>query len=303
MKPKPTPFARSFDMNQLRRQHVADQCVCCGSLNLTSTPAILMPFVAHRTFGWAPVMIDESWGLKTVQKGMAYTVCRSLMCSDCGLLFSDIRFSDDELTRLYQDYRGLAYTDLREHYEPSYTLRNNALMQQLNYDGMVERFLKPLLHMPPKILDWGGDTGKNTPFRDQCKKLDIYDISKAPVIDGANAVSREQAKGNQYDLFVCSNVLEHVPYPSDTLLDITQIMQKESIIYVEVPLEDIIIEHGSNALQYKKHWHEHVNFFNPIALQSLLKNCGLITIAQNNYTQITAGLKTSYLMQVACRLT
>jgi hypothetical protein len=151
----------TFDFNQLCRHRVADQCVCCGSQNLHGTPAILMPFVAHRCFGWAPTLIDESWGLNTVQKGMAYTVCKSLQCTDCGLLFSDIRFSDDELERLYSGYRNADYTALRETYEPGYTLRNNALGQQIDYGGILETFLTPLLpERPLAVLDWGGDSGK-----------------------------------------------------------------------------------------------------------------------------------------------
>ena len=41
----------------LKRERIAAQCVCCGSENLKSSPAVIMPFVAHRTFGWEPVFI------------------------------------------------------------------------------------------------------------------------------------------------------------------------------------------------------------------------------------------------------
>jgi len=293
----------SFDFSQLRRHRVADQCVCCGSRALKAAPAILMPFVAHRTFGWAPALIDDSWGLATVQKGMAYTVCRSLQCVDCGLLFSDIRFSDDELERLYNDYRGAEYTALRETYEPGYTLRNDALGQQLDYGSILVEFLEPLLPQGPlTILDWGGDSGKNTPLRQRARNHDVYDISNRPVMDGARAVGREQVMAGRYDLIACSNVLEHVPYPGDLLLDIRKAMRPESVLYIEVPFEDVARLHGKEALAHKKHWHEHVNFFSPESLKALLANAGLKTVALNIDASITAGLKSSYLMQVACTL-
>ena len=42
----------------IKRERIATCCVCCGSDVLKSEPAVLMPFVAHRTFGWYPIVID-----------------------------------------------------------------------------------------------------------------------------------------------------------------------------------------------------------------------------------------------------
>ena len=96
------------------RERVAKTCVCCVNSSLNKSPAIVMPFVAHRAFGWAPVTIDDSWGLKTIKSGTAYTVCNTLFCPDCGFLFLDMRFSEEELAGLYDGYRNAEYTDLRE---------------------------------------------------------------------------------------------------------------------------------------------------------------------------------------------
>jgi hypothetical protein len=292
-----------FDFSTLRRHRVADQCVCCGSDALDSNTAILMPFVAHRAFGWEPALIDASWGLRSVPVGMAYTVCRSLQCTKCSLLFSDIRFSDDELARLYQDYRGSEYLVLREMYEPGYSLRNAALAQPIDYGGSIDRFLGPLLPDEPlAILDWGGDSGKNTPCREKARRHDVYDISGASVIPGARSVNREQAMAERYDLVVCSNVLEHVPYPSDLLHAMCRVMTPESLLYIEVPFEEVMRQYGRNAILHKKHWHEHVNFFSQKALRALLGNVGLGLVAIDTEGSITAGLRSSHMIQVACRL-
>lgn len=294
---------QQFDLRRLRRHRVADQCVCCGSTELNTAPAILMPFVAHRAFGWAPVAIDESWGLRTVPTGMAYTVCRSMQCGNCGLLFSDIRFADNEMVRLYKDYRGVEYTALREQYEPGYTLRNEALQGSIDYGELLNRFLEPLLpNEPLAILDWGGDSGKNTPLRYRARQHDVYDISNNPVIAGARAVTREQVIEHRYDLIVCSNVLEHVSYPSDLLEDMRRAMVPQTLLYVELPFEEVMRQHGDMAIAHKKHWHEHINFFSPNAIRTLLANVGLSVVALNTDSSITAGLKSSYMMQIACRL-
>lgn len=130
-------------LHNLKSKRIATECVCCGSALLKKSPAILMPFVAHRVFDWRPVEVDESWGLNTIKNGHAYSICNSLCCNDCGLLFLDIRFSDEELSYLYRNYRDAEYTDLRESYEPGYKARNNLLIKEVNYMPDVEEFLKP----------------------------------------------------------------------------------------------------------------------------------------------------------------
>jgi hypothetical protein len=284
-----------------KKERIATQCVCCGNDSLKSSPAILMPFVAHRTFGWGPVTIDETWGLSTIKNGNAYSICKSLYCDDCGLLFLDIRFSESELTNLYEDYRGKEYNALREKYEPGYTLRNDNLNAGNTYIQDIEDFLTPHLSFPISVLDWGGDTGKNTPFKNKNETFDIYEISNKEVLDGARRVSKNEANLKKYKLIVCSNVLEHVPYPSELLSDITQSMDKESILYIEVPIENVVLNHKSDLHIIKKHWHEHINFYSEKSLYSLVENVGL-EVKELKRLQVTDGGQTFWVFQVACNL-
>ncbi len=66
---------------------IATACPCCGGEALTRSPAVLMPFVAHRAFGWQPVEITPDWGLRTIPTGLAYPLCNSVQCEGCGLVF------------------------------------------------------------------------------------------------------------------------------------------------------------------------------------------------------------------------
>lgn len=285
----------------VNRERIAMQCICCEGKQLGTSAAILMPFIAHKVFGWTPVEIDESWGLKTIRQGWAYSLCNSLFCPVCGMLFLDIRFSDEELGRLYSDYRGDAYTQLREHYEPGYALRNRHLNDGVGYLDAIEKFLSPHLCFPLSVLDWGGDTGKNTPFQTQADTWDIYDISDKPVLAGARRISKQEASTKRYGLIVCSNVLEHIPYPADILQDIQETMDASSVLYVEVPYEDVMRLHASTPYRHKKHWHEHINFFSENALRQLMKRVGLRVLALN-ILQASAGGNSSSLFQVACAL-
>jgi hypothetical protein len=274
--------------------------VCCGGTFLQSSPAILMPFVAERAFGWKPAVIDESWGLQTIRTGTAYALCNSLWCADCGLLFLDIRFSDREMDGIYRDYRGPDYTRLREHYEPGYALRNRQLDEGVSYIADVEAFLRPLVGDAPRVLDWGGDTGKNTPFRGKAAVCDVYDISDKPLVAGARRVTEDMARGSRYDLVVCSNVLEHIPYPADTLEAIGAAMDDDAVLYIEVPFEEAVRTAPVQPQLRKKHWHEHINFFSESSLHKLAAGCGLQVVASAQLFVTTAG-KSSHLFQLACR--
>jgi hypothetical protein len=279
-RPAIRPTAQDFP-----RERVASCCPCCFGQDLAGSPAILMPFIAHRVFGWAPVEIDASWGLQTIRPGMAYSVCKSLRCVECGLVFLDIRFSDEELGALYRDYRGPAYVALRDQYEPGYAQRNALLNQGVPFVAEIEAFLAPWLSLPVRVLDWGGDTGKNTPFARDRSVCHIYDISNKPVLEGMVRVDKASATATAsvtpYDLVVCSQVLEHVPYPSEVMLEMQALMGEQTILYVEVPHETLMQDGAglSTAHERKRHWHEHVNFFTQEALRRLAQACSLRVLA------------------------
>ena len=100
------------------------------------------------------------------------------MCHRCGHLFVDYRFSESEMQQLYNDYRGPGYTELRELYEPGYMERNRVICEGISYISEVEAFLAEFLPASEiAVLDWGGDTGTNTPFADRRSVLHIFDPS------------------------------------------------------------------------------------------------------------------------------
>ena len=281
---------------------IAKRCVCCDSTRLAARPAVLMPFIANRVFGWEPVVIDAAWGMRDLPQGAAQSVCRTLMCEDCGLVFLDMRFDDEEMAALYDDYRGPAYTATRERFEPGYAARNALFEDGAHYGAMAEEFLAPLLPARPRVLDWGGDSGVNTPFRGRAAQHDVYDISGRPVVEGASAVDHAAALANSYDLIACCHVIEHVAYPVEILREIADAMRPETLLYVEAPHEDLMRLNADPAarLGAKRHWHEHINFFSAESVEALLKRLGLDVVARDTHP-ITAGGKTTYVFSVAAR--
>jgi hypothetical protein len=283
-------------------QRIASSCVCCGNDTLSQSPAILMPFVAARVFNWHPVEIDESWGLKTIQSGYAYSICNSLLCQDCGLLFLDMRFSDVELEKLYSDYRGQAYSELRERFEPGYIARNDLLNEGVPFLEQVEQFIRPYLKFPIALLDWGGDTGINTPFKNENCLFHIYDISNKPVMEGARVVDAATASSTQYQLIICSQVLEHTPYPAKVIESMKEAMSDNTLLYIDVPFEEHMRNCATDSLlSSKRHWHEHINFYSPKALRTLVQVCDL-EVVDENILSVVGREKEYALLQIICKL-
>ncbi len=262
---------------------IARRCIYCDSKSLEQAPAIIMPFVAHRALGYAPVEITQNWGLRHVPTGQCQARCNTLYCRNCGGLFMDLRFGDPEMSALYENYRGQAYSDLRDHYEPGYHLRNDELAH-LSHTAAIEKFLAGKLPEHPRILDWGGDDGRNTPFRLTASRCDIVEISGNATLPGTLAVTPAEALANDYDLVVLSHVLEHLPSPLSLLETVAPLIRRSALLYVEVPYEKLMMElalsGASQSWQTKRHWHEHVNFFSKAALSALANRAGLVVSQQ-----------------------
>jgi len=285
------------------KKRVATNCVCCGSDDILKSPAILMPFLADRVFGWKPVHITNEWGLNTIDNGMAYCICNSLQCSNCGHLFLDIRFNDYEMNALYDKYREDEYVKLRQEYEPGYIQRNEALNTAITYLEKVESFLLNYVTLPVSVLDYGGDTGINTPFKKNTNRFHIYDVSNKSVIKEAKKVDINEAINTEYNLIVCSNVLEHIPYPAEIMLNIINIMNKETVLYIEVPYEIIIQKDSSRKDIYKdkKHWHEHINFYTKNSLKQLAVNCGFRVVGLKEI-KVLDKEASPYILQMTCKI-
>lgn len=232
---------------------------------------------------------------------MAYSVCNTLKCNECGLIFLDIRFDDSEMSALYRGYRDEEYTALRTRFEPDYRARNDDRLEGYDYIPHVEDFLRERIGQVESVLDWGGDAGLNTPFRREAAVHHVYDISGKPVISNAERIEASDAIANNYDLVVLSQVLEHVPFPRGIVAEVVQAMSGGTSLWVEVLLEAIIREarDPERAHLEKRHWHEHVNFFTEDARTALLEDAGLLVTERTSFP-VTIGGKIAHVMGALC---
>lgn len=287
----------------MKYKTIADNCICCGYELLQSSPAILMPFVAKRVFGHEPLEITSEWGMRDLSLGTAYSICNSLQCQRCGALFLDYRFSTEQMNDLYKGYRNEFYTSQRSKYEPDYAKLAEHIQKREQYIYDVEVWLAKYLPKKPAVLDWGGGTGINTPFLSK-GSVQIYDISNVDVMSHIEKIGIEEIKNNTYDLIVCSQVLEHVPYPLELLERIKLEIKDEVLLYIEVPYETLIRD-NQNSLALaglKKYWHEHINFFTEKSLAYLLQ-CAGMEIIDTRTLSVDLGWRTGAIIGVLAKVT
>lgn len=281
---------------------IAKRCICCDGVRLRANPAVLMPFLAHRIFGWESTEITAAWNMRDLAEGRAYSLCNTLACDACGAIFLDMRFDEEEMGALYRGYREAEYCAMRERFEPGYALRNDILEDGSPYIARIEDILTPYVVPRPRLLDWGGDTGLNTPFRASATLHHVYDISDKPVVAGAARVGLERARSGGYDLVVSAHVLEHVAYPVELLREMAATMTAETILYLEFPHEDLMrrpdFERRAGA---KRHWHEHVNFFSEAGVTAMTARAGLDLIECRSHP-VSAGGRPAQVFSVIARL-
>jgi hypothetical protein len=267
--------------------NLADKCICCSGTNLACYYATLAPFIAYRIFGREDVM-----------------PCNSLLCNDCGCLFQAQRYTEAEMHKLYDDYRGAEYLATRERYEPGHTRVDAYFSRVVPYMDQIENLFTPFLTFPVSILDWGGDDGHNAPFAQEERLLHVYDIGNKPVIAGALKVSDKIARFTKYDLIVCANLLEHVPYPAETLNVIKKSMDKHSVLYLELPYEPVMtrIKEFRQKRGEGQIWHEHINAFSTHAIDALLERCGLYQVTTHDEAVAYIDCYASIQLLLACKL-
>ncbi len=274
----------------------AIHCLGCDEPHLTHRAAITASFVAARVFG-----------------GSA-SVCRLAQCQSCGLIFFEDRFEPGEAARLYADYRSEAYYQERHHWEPWYSRGFNAgLGGTKEMRSRRETYVSTINHYAQgvaigSVLDYGGDRGQlmvGGPGHSH-SVFDISGVESAPGVTGLNAASLADQK---FDLVLLCEVLEHVSEPMHVLQDVLNHVKPGGLLYItlpnlEFPFTDIpagawyqhylklllrscwltlLADFWSTGWKVKfahvpplgfAKMHEHVSFFNPASLETLLRRAG-----------------------------
>jgi hypothetical protein len=269
----------------------ASQCVICEGVIVQLKRALVAPFLATRIWNRTPFCVNL------------------VKCGACGFMFYNPRLDDDELRRLYSNYRTPEYQQMRHASEPWYTPKFNTDLASPSSYEIRRAKVEPILreHVGPRkinrILDYGGDRGDLVAGLFSGAEAFVYDISGIPA--AAGVTSTNDPAGCKADLIINSNVLEHVGFPRLLVSDILKAAPKGGLVFLEVPCELVfgmarvsrrLAQIGVMALAHPTlarsiirpaslyMMHEHINYFTERSLTSLMRSCGGSVIASGSYS-------------------
>jgi hypothetical protein len=158
--------------------------------------------------------------------------------------------------------------------------------------------------LPRKILDFGGNRGELVASLISGARAFVYDVSNIEPLPGvAKLATLSDCVAQKCDLVVCSNVLEHVSSPRQTLDQIEQ-AAGNALVFIEVPIESpfepiMILKRVVQQLWltvsrpgvafallrpgFVFQMHEHVNCFSGLAIGELLGGAGWSTESEGTY--------------------
>jgi SAM-dependent methyltransferase len=265
-------------------------CVICEAAVRRVKRALVAPFVAERIWNRKPFCVDL------------------VACDHCGFMFYNPRLDGEDLRNLYSGYRSEEYQLMRFATEPWYTKSfNEDLASAKSYEGRRAK-IAPILRQHigqrkvSRVLDHGGDHGDLVLGLIEGAEPFVYDISRVAPTPGVTAI--DEPGECKADLIINSNVLEHVGFPRDLVVEILRAAPDGGLVFLEVPCEFAtgfsriirrIAQIGIIGLRHPflaKYlfqpaalymMHEHINYFTENTLKELMLRCGGTVLASGTY--------------------
>lgn len=258
------------------------KCLICQSENLKTYNSKISDFTAER-IGIPPER--QSTNL--------------YHCQNCGFAFYDYRLTESEAKKFYLGYRNPDYQKQRQKYDCWYTPELNEIIgknetevknKKNNMTQIIKRFVD--LSTIKSVLDFGGDRGQNIPEVFNKAEKTVYELSEVKPIAGVKLIKNFADLG-KYDFIISQGVLEHVASPIKILEKLKKIATPGAYFYIEVPFDSPFYKSPLYNLQFFfskyyslknifLHWlkvkkekafatmSEHLNYFTPQAMQTLL---------------------------------
>jgi len=259
-----------------------DKCPMCGDANIAVRSAVVSGFLLERIW-------DNSKDKET-------QICH---CQRCGFAFYALRPDDEEMGRLYRNYRDGHYQEQRQRHDSWYTEEVNALFDDPEVHRSRQDFYRDLLTSyvnvaeVRSVLDYGGNTGVHIPdFFTNAEKF-VFDISGVETVDGVRGFSDFDAVSKRkYDFVMCLSMLEHVSDPADIIEKMNGLVAEGGYLFIEVPFDSPFYKHKPGKLQFlfNKHFSfkaiwdrfklnrkfpyvmsEHINYFTEDSLRHIVK--------------------------------
>jgi len=207
------------------------------------------------------------------------------VCEHCSFIQTSVPFHEDDIMRLYLDYRSPAYNRQRIQWEPEYA----AIAASVGFDPVevctrtaaLRAFLSKELRTadPITLLDYGGSDGRFIPDIPGSKF--VYEISNIEPVPGVTRIKSESELGT-YSLVLLAHVTEHVPHPLNLVRKLSAYVEPGGHLYIETPQEipdPQRDELRNGASRFDIPIHEHINSYCVPAVAALLEAAGFTIVA------------------------
>jgi SAM-dependent methyltransferase len=203
------------------------------------------------------------------------------VCSTCSFIQTKTPFHEEDVMRLYRDYRSPSYNQERIQYEPSYASIAAAVGQDelevRNRRAALTAFLHETVSgmKAPTLLDYGGSDGRFIPEFPGAKF--VYEVSDIQPVPGVIRIESEAAL-KRYSIVLLAHVIEHVPNPLKLVRTIASYVEPGGYLYIETPQEIPDAKRESlrrGALKFDVYIHEHINSYCVPAVSRLFESAGL----------------------------
>ena len=229
------------------------------------------------------------------------------ICRACNFIQVKHAFRDEDLGKLYADYRTPSYNQERIRYEPTYAIIASQVGRAekeiaCRVDGLtawLQGKIKPAGDF--SMLDFGGSDGRFLPRLDGEKY--VFEISNTQPMPGIVRIANE-ADLATYSYVQIAHVLEHVSEPLQLLKHVAGFMNPSGYLYIEVPqdLPDDEIAALRNGTSRRQGLlvHEHINVYCASSIRSLVEAAGLIPLHVET-TPIDLGWITGTNIRALCK--
>jgi hypothetical protein len=273
-----------------------NECRNCGATAVKDLGFIgeLAPFFLKRLFNMeVGISSSPSSGKRFIQRMVAgphkvlsrirrtHAMVEMQACSFCSFVQSKHPFSDESLGQLYRDYRSETYNHERCRYEPSY----KSIAEQVGAGEQETRTRIETLtawvsqRITPgdrfSMLDYGGADGNFLPRLPGTRY--VYEISDIKPVEGIVSIRNESELGS-YSYIQLSHILEHVPRPLELVVKVSQRLEPEGRLYIEVPQDfsqSNIDKLVAGSYRGSVPIHEHINLYTEKSAAKLIEAAGL----------------------------
>ncbi len=298
-----------------------NQCRNCGSVNLRELGFVgrLAPFFLKRVLRVELKTCVSANPLKRLLQRLT-AIAQPLVsrihptvatvelqsCLNCSFVQTRFPFTEEDLGRLYVDYRSDSYNAERSHYEPSYAAIAAEVGRYSNGDmnriSDITHWVQSKVDLNGKsMLDYGGADGQYLPSFVGNKY--VFEVSNIDPVQGVVRISDESML-QTYSYIQLSHVLEHVTEPLQMVKRVSKYLAEDGYLLVEVPQDlstDLLKKIQTGKTNVFIGVHEHINNYSSLSVQKLIAAAGLKIVAIETFPVVSPVAKQDYVRALAKR--